>query len=217
MRHTHIRRPRAAEALSARLVSRPGAARVPRIHCSVLCLIGLVLGAAGASVGRRSRESTRTTFWLTANPAAFAQLLERARPAPVSAEDKARILSSLPQDGEVSHLNASAREKLSSLSDLLRATQRISVYEIKVIAIPQAVIGIHARAVVLISDAALRLLKPDELQALVAHEIGHEYSGSTMSVHPESETTAGLKSWSSCATASRSSRSSDSASTPLDS
>ncbi len=173
MRHTYIRWPQAAEAPSARLVSRPGAARVPRIHCSVLCLIGLVLGAAGAHGQTLTRVNPHDL--LTANPAAFAQLLERARPAPVSAEDKARILSSLPRDGEVSHLNVSAREKLSSLSDLLRATQRMSVYEIKVIAAPQAAIGIHARAVVLISDPALRLLEPRELQALVAHEIGHEY------------------------------------------
>ena len=40
---------------------------------------------------------------------------------------------------------------------------------------PQAAIGLHARAVVLISESALTLLDADELQALVAHEVGHEY------------------------------------------
>jgi hypothetical protein len=58
---------------------------------------------------------------------------------------------------------------------VLRPTQRLAVYEIRVIAIPQAAIALHARSVVLISEAALTLLGPGELQALVAHEIGHEY------------------------------------------
>lgn len=35
--------------------------------------------------------------------------------------------------------------------------------------------ALHARAVVLVSEPALDLLDPEELQALVAHEVGHEY------------------------------------------
>jgi len=55
------------------------------------------------------------------------------------------------------------------------------VYAIKVIDVPQAFVGLHARAVVLISLPALRLMTEDELRALVAHETGHEY------VHAEYE------------------------------
>jgi hypothetical protein len=58
---------------------------------------------------------------------------------------------------------------------VLRAAERDSVYAIKVIDVPQAAIGLHARAVLLISEAALTLLRADELQAVTAHEIGHEY------------------------------------------
>jgi predicted SprT family Zn-dependent metalloprotease len=36
-------------------------------------------------------------------------------------------------------------------------------------------VGLHARSVVLISQRALHLLNADVLQAVVAHEIGHEY------------------------------------------
>ena len=43
------------------------------------------------------------------------------------------------------------------------------------IAVPQAAIGLHGRAVLLISESALTLLDAAELQALVAHEVGHEY------------------------------------------
>ena len=40
---------------------------------------------------------------------------------------------------------------------------------------PQARLAIHARLVVLVTDTALKLLTPTQLQAVVAHEIGHEY------------------------------------------
>ena len=56
-----------------------------------------------------------------------------------------------------------------------RRQQRESVYEIKVIDVAQAGVGIHERLVLLISRVALGLLSADELQAVVAHEIGHEY------------------------------------------
>jgi len=112
---------------------------------------------------------------LAMDPNVFVQFLKAARPEPVSAEDKARVLSSLPEEGEVTNLNAAARQKLAALVEVLRANERASVYEIKVIAVPQAAIGLHARAVVLISEAALTLVDADELQALLAHEIGHEY------------------------------------------
>ena len=71
---------------------------------------------------------------LATDPNAMARFLETARPAPVSAEDKARVLNTLPLEGEVTDLNASARQKLAALTTVLRATGRESVYEIKVIA-----------------------------------------------------------------------------------
>jgi hypothetical protein len=112
---------------------------------------------------------------LTLDPSVFARLLKSARPMPVSAEDKARALSSLPEEGEVTNLNTAARRKLAALGEVLRPNDRDGVYEIKVIAVPQAAVALHARAVILISEAALTLLDADELQALMAHEVGHEY------------------------------------------
>jgi hypothetical protein len=84
-------------------------------------------------------------------------------------------LSTLPLEGEVTDLSGSARQKLAVLTKVLRATGRESVYDIKVINVPQAAIGLHARAVILVSESALTLLDAVELQALVAHEVGHEY------------------------------------------
>lgn len=105
----------------------------------------------------------------------FAELLKTARPTPVSAGDKARILSSLPHTGEIINLTARGLQKLAALSHVLRATDRDSVYVIKVFDIPHSAVGLHGGAVLLISEAALILLTADELQAVVAHEVGHEY------------------------------------------
>jgi Zn-dependent protease with chaperone function len=58
---------------------------------------------------------------------------------------------------------------------ILELHRRDAVYVIQVIEVSQAAVALHARAVVLVSERALDLLEADELQALVAHEIGHEY------------------------------------------
>jgi hypothetical protein len=134
---------------------------------AALVILGAPLLASGPQTGSQNV--------LAMEPGAFARSLKIARPMPVSAEDKARALSSLPEEGEVTNLNTAARRKLAALGEVLRPNDRDRVYEIKVIAVPQAAVALHARAVILISEAALTLLDADELQALVAHEVGHEY------------------------------------------
>ena len=101
--------------------------------------------------------------------------LDACRPAPVSADEKRNVLESLPADGEVTQLTESERRKLKDLTAILRIHQRDGVYVLKVISVPQAWTGLYGRAVLLISLRALELLGSEELQALVAHEIGHEY------------------------------------------
>ncbi len=112
---------------------------------------------------------------VASDQAAFIQRLDEARPAPVTPEAKAMVLKSLPPEGEITTLNASAKGKVTALHPVLRATQRAGVYEIKVIDIRQAAVAIHGRAVILISKPALEILETDQLRALVAHEAAHEY------------------------------------------
>ena len=112
---------------------------------------------------------------IAGDPSAFVRLLATTRPPAISAERKALVMRSLPSEGEVERLDASATAKLSALRPLLQATERESVYAIKVIDVPQAAIGIHGRAVVLVSARALLMLSVEELRAVVAHEVGHEY------------------------------------------
>jgi hypothetical protein len=101
--------------------------------------------------------------------------LDTCRPSPIGADERSIVLKSLPAEGEVTRLSHGEQRKLRDLNPVLRLHHRDGVYEIKVISIPQAWTGLHARAVLLISLPALRLLDAAELQAFVAHEIGHEY------------------------------------------
>jgi Zn-dependent protease with chaperone function len=101
--------------------------------------------------------------------------LDACRPAPVSIAEKMRGLHSLPAKGLVTQFGRNERRKLAAVEPVLRANERIGIYEVRVISVPQAWTGLHERAVLLISLPALRLLTAEEVAALVAHEIGHEY------------------------------------------
>jgi hypothetical protein len=104
--------------------------------------------------------------------------LDKARPQPVTAEYRASILNFLPKEGRISKFKEAQLQKLASLDAILQLHQRQSLYErvvFKSTPLRFAFIGLNHRVALLISDAALDLLDVEELQATVAHEIGHEY------------------------------------------
>jgi len=104
--------------------------------------------------------------------------LDKARPRPVGLEFKATVLNFLPKEGRISKFKETQLQKLASLDAILQLHQRQSLYERVVFEstpLPFAFIGLNHRVALLISDAALDLLDVEELQASVAHEIGHEY------------------------------------------
>lgn len=98
----------------------------------------------------------------------------------------------LPTEGEVLKLEAEAQQKVDAVRQLLSATRR-EWYLIKVVDVPQAAVGLHARAVLLISAPAIALVNAAELQALAAHEIGHEYVWSEWHHARQQRARAGLK------------------------
>ncbi len=108
-------------------------------------------------------------------PADFLTTLEKLRPPLLPPDLKARVLASLPTEGEIKRLNASDLLKLDAVAPILRAHGRDGAYILKVVDNPQAHVAIYARFVVLISYAALQVVNAGQLQAIVAHEIGHEY------------------------------------------
>ncbi len=102
--------------------------------------------------------------------------LNHLSPLPrIEPDFKRSVLASLPTEGEARTLSPADRAKLESAALVLRLHGRETDYIFKVVASPQARIAVHARFVVLVTDTALRLLTSSQLQALVAHEIGHEY------------------------------------------
>jgi len=102
--------------------------------------------------------------------------LDACRPEPVTNQEKQSLLASLPKQGEVKTLDKAQRRKLAAVDQVLALHARNDVYLAKVIDVPQAWIGLYGRGVLLISAALLNLVAAGELQALVAHEIGHEYT-----------------------------------------
>ena len=107
--------------------------------------------------------------------AAIERLGRLEEPPHLSVELMARIAASLPTEGEVTVLTANQREKLDSVTPVLKAHGREGDYLVKVVRSRQARLAIYARSVVLITDTALRLLSARQIQALVSHEIGHDY------------------------------------------
>lgn len=109
-------------------------------------------------------------------PAAFLDtLFQPCRPAPVSEIEKERVLRSLPPGGEVKSLNRAEQKKLDAVDAVLSLHERAGVYTVKVVDVDPATTALHGRTVLLITRPALDLLSVEELQALVAHEVGHEY------------------------------------------
>jgi hypothetical protein len=93
----------------------------------------------------------------------------------VTVEFRLAVLRGLPQKGGITRLKEAGRRKLAAIPVVLRMHQREGVYDVKIIDLPNVFIGLHARSVILISNPALNLLTQEELQALAAHEAGHEY------------------------------------------
>jgi Zn-dependent protease with chaperone function len=110
------------------------------------------------------------------SPAQFIAQLEATRPPRLSPGLRARIIAALPSEGELKKLSGAEREKLASVAPVLRAHGRDSDYLVKVVDAPEARVAVHARLVILITQAALKVLSAEQLQASVAHEIGHEYT-----------------------------------------
>jgi hypothetical protein len=138
---------------------------------AVVLLVGLSSGVAAYGQTLTFRNARDL---LVSEPAVLLESLEAAKPAPLSMEDMLAILRALPAEGEVTKLGPLARKKVDAIRQLLTATER-GWYEIKVIDLPQVGMALHARAVVLIPAPTVELLSAAELQALAAHEIGHDY------------------------------------------
>ena len=119
--------------------------------------------------------AARALAFFDARPAGSpVEVLRALRPSPATLAARQLVLASLPPEG---HVQPDRKEqvRLDALRPVLAFHERDRVFTIKVIDVPQAYLGLHAGTVLVISRRALNLLSAPELQAAVAHEIGHEY------------------------------------------
>jgi hypothetical protein len=114
-------------------------------------------------------------FFTEHPPARLVDRLESVRPAPVTQAERHAVVATLPAEGDVRDLDPAQQAKLAAARRILAPHGRDTVYEVRVIDLPQAAVALHGRAVVLVSEVALDLLDPEEFQALVAHEVGHDF------------------------------------------
>jgi hypothetical protein len=143
----------------------------PFLTVASLVLLGLcpAPGAAQTTLPSTPQEL------LESDPHVFATTLKTSWPQAVSLAHKKELLASLPVEGVVTELSVKLQLKLAALDALLRAVDRDAVYDVRVVDISMARIGLWERSALLISAPALALLSAEELRAQVAHEIGHEY------------------------------------------
>lgn len=140
------------------------------------CLLAPPCTNAAAAAGEplSSPSGRALAFFAALPPGDTTAVLASLRPTPLDARSRAQVVSALPREGAL-RPNADELVKLGGLEAILTYHERDGVIESRVIDVPQAFVGLHAQAVLLISRRALRLISQTELQALAAHEIGHEY------------------------------------------
>jgi hypothetical protein len=150
-----------------------------KAHGRIRQLVGVAPHLLSACLALAAQDGsgleTALCFFTRKDPSEIVERIDSLRPAAVSPTDREAVLATLPPEGDVRDLDTSQRDKLTAARRILELHGRDTVYEVKVIDVPQAAVALHARVVVLVSEPALDLLAPEELQALVAHEVGHEY------------------------------------------
>ncbi len=139
-------------------------------------LLCFTLGFSASVWGQKLSDTGAKAlhFFASLEEQNFDAYLKRVRLPKVRAEVKAQALVQLAQE-ETLKPSEKTQTKLMTLLPLLKYHEREAVLEIKVINRREAFVGFRGRAVLLISQAALSILSAEELQAAVAHELGHEY------------------------------------------
>lgn len=141
---------------------------------TVAVTLGIPIPALGAQDGLGATSRKMLAFFQDHGKQSVDAFLRQLRPDPIDPVSRARVIDSLPREGEIAP-SAKDRTKLMAAERILDYSARRGAIEIKVVTMDQPFVGLYLRSVILISGQALRLLNPEELAALVAHEVGHDY------------------------------------------
>jgi Zn-dependent protease with chaperone function len=141
-------------------------------------MLALAIGSSGqtrpTNLKPGSVEAKALAFFERIEDRSFDDYLKRVRLPKVPAAFKAEVLARLAKGTEVK-VSDEMRGNLAAIEPILRYHERDSAIEIRVIGVKHLFVGLQGRAVLLISAPALNQLSTEELQATVAHELGHEY------------------------------------------
>ena len=148
---------------------------MPQRLTVLLACVTVMVGQARAVDQKKHPDSVMSglEFFERHGDLSIDEFLDRLRPSPIDELQRARVMAALPQ-GAVPP-NARALAKMSLGEEVLAYHGRRGLITFTVIRVAQAFIGLHGRAVILVSANILPLLNKEEFAALVAHEIGHEY------------------------------------------
>ena len=133
--------------------------------------------ASPVSVDAETTQTPTTValrFFEALPPGDVEAALRAMRPPQIDDGERRQLLATLPGKGELSP-DAGEKHKLAALKRVLTYHDRHGVLDVKVIDLPQAGVVLYYRAALLVTRPTLHLLSAAELQAAVAHEIGHEY------------------------------------------
>jgi Zn-dependent protease with chaperone function len=135
----------------------------------------LALASAPATAGDRTTHplARALAFFQGSEADGGDALIRRLRPHPLSPALRAAVVAALPPEGELEPTPAE-RAKIAALEAIFEIHDRKGLIVVKVIEVGHAFVGLHARSVLLLSRDALSLVDPEELEALAAHELGHE-------------------------------------------
>ena len=145
--------------------------------------VGADLAPAEATARARQRYSLGVAggrafeYFAHGDRHAWDGYLKSLRPPPVSADKRARSLAMVRKE-DVVEPSRERQAKLDSLQPVLAYLERESTTEVKLLRLNVAWAGFLEGAAVLISPDAVDLLTPAELQAVIAHELAHEYFAS---------------------------------------
>jgi hypothetical protein len=142
----------------------------------------LVPGAPGGATVERARPRVTLErvgqrafqYFAQTGRRSWDDYLKSIRPAAVSADKKARLLAMVRKEGAIEP-SAARQAKLDVLRPVLEYLERDTGIEVKILRLRLAWAGFLGGAAVLISEEAIDLLTAEELQAVVAHELAHEY------------------------------------------
>ena len=118
---------------------------------------------------------TALRFFIDHSDETIEQFLSRYRPVPIDAPLRSRVLESFPHDINVVNPSQEMRKKMAVAERVVRYSGRSGVMTFKVVADDAAYAALYFRAILLISTRTLDLLTADELAAVTAHELGHDF------------------------------------------